>query len=127
MAKTYALRGLTGERFKRMQTRLRNEGKRHLRALVVRIYGERGGCCEKCLAALPLTELTPHHRHYRNQWEEQPEDVVLLCVDCHWELHERHRQDALTKGDAPFVDPLWVDDHGDIISGRKSPRVPGGN
>jgi hypothetical protein len=123
MARMDALRGLTGAQFRRMQTRLKNQGFKHLRELADRLYVERGGCCEKCGRQMERADLHPHHRHYRNQWDELPEDIVLMCNDCHRPLHERHRLGALTREDAPFIDPLWVDENGDIIAGRKSPRT----
>ena len=115
------LDGLIGDEFIRTHEMIKRQGATHLYALMKKLYKQRGECCEMCHEKLPIKELTPHHRHYRNQWFEEPEDIILMCKSCHRGLHERHKEDRLTREDAPFIDPLWVDKNGDIIPGRKSP------
>ena len=71
------------------------------------------GVCEDCSTDHSL-EL--HHLHYRTVGEEEPDDLLALCRDCH---HQRHR---LVCGDfcadpeevaderAAFEHALWKDD-----------------
>jgi 5-methylcytosine-specific restriction endonuclease McrA len=37
--------------------------------------------CERCHAHARILQL--HHRHYRNIYHEQPEDIEVLCKKCH--------------------------------------------
>lgn len=115
------LAGLTSDEFRRVLPEIKERGRKHIYAMMKKLYKQRGECCEMCHEKLTIKELTPHHRHYRNQWFEEPEDIVLLCKSCHCGLHERHVKGELTREDAPFIDPNWVDENGDIIPGRKSP------
>ncbi len=124
MGRSRELVGLTGEAFVRKQMQIKREGRKHLSKLVKRLYEERGQGCEMCHQKMNRENLTPHHRHYRNQFCEEPEDIVLLCAECHRGLHVRHKTFRLIQADAPYIDPLWVDGNGDIIPGRKSPRNP---
>jgi len=41
--------------------------------------------CEDC--ANPVVRLTFHHLHYRTLGEESPDDLALLCWDCHKQRH----------------------------------------
>ncbi len=45
----------------------------------------RGKQCQSCLATGCRIDL--HHKHYKNFKNERPEDVILLCADCHVSLH----------------------------------------
>lgn len=47
------------------------------------IVAQRGSRCERCNSEGPSLDL--HHLHYRSVGNEHPEDVVLLCRDCHAE------------------------------------------
>ncbi len=70
--------------------------------LAIEHYGKK---CARCGNA---KDLCVHHRHYRTVGFEQPErDIVLLCWDCHTDLHTRSKQKRLNKDDIPFVDPQW--------------------
>jgi hypothetical protein len=46
-----------------------------------KIIEERGNRCERCREQSVPLEL--HHVHYRSLGNEQPEDVQLLCGECH--------------------------------------------
>jgi len=48
------------------------------------IYQIRGKKCECCGS---VNDLHVHHLHYKNIFKEEPEDLVLLCADCHNEEH----------------------------------------
>jgi 5-methylcytosine-specific restriction endonuclease McrA len=39
-----------------------------------------GKACEKCGY---MFGLQVHHKHYRNLGDEKPEDLEVLCLDCH--------------------------------------------
>jgi hypothetical protein len=45
------------------------------------IIEQRGNRCERCLQ--DSASLALHHVHYRSLGNEQPEDVELLCRECH--------------------------------------------
>jgi hypothetical protein len=49
-----------------------------LRAEVIELRGQR---CQRCREDKPGLAL--HHVHYRTLGHETPEDVELLCADCH--------------------------------------------
>lgn len=70
------------------------------------------GSCEDCLADYPL-EL--HHLHYRTVGEEEPDDLLALCRDCH---HQRHRlisgqfstdPEEVEREKEAFAQALWRD------------------
>ena len=42
------------------------------------------GRCERCGGKVPVFL---HHRHYRTLGEEQPEDLLALCKECHGSAH----------------------------------------
>ena len=52
-----------------------------------KIIIERGCQCERCLAFGKVLHL--HHDSYKRFGHEEPEDVRLLCVSCHEEVHGR--------------------------------------
>jgi 5-methylcytosine-specific restriction endonuclease McrA len=43
-----------------------------------------GWTCEECGAT---DDITGHHKHYLNLGNEPPEDIEILCWDCHRERH----------------------------------------
>ena len=52
------------------------------------IIAARGRKCEKCRLG-PFSLLHLHHLTYIRFGSELPEDVQLLCVDCHGKLHPK--------------------------------------
>lgn len=48
------------------------------------IIQERDGACENCRSS---ENLQVHHKHYINIFNEQREDVLLLCRKCHKRVH----------------------------------------
>ena len=44
-----------------------------------------GWTCERCGAT---ENLTGHHRHYLNLGNELPEDIEVLCWECHKGRHQ---------------------------------------
>jgi len=64
--------------------------------------------CERCgFEAGSRKKFVVHHRHYRTFGNESPEDVCLLCLPCHTEIHDRADHFQLSLDDIPFVDPEW--------------------
>jgi 5-methylcytosine-specific restriction endonuclease McrA len=55
----------------------------HWRELRRTVRVRRGNRCEACGATAAEKPLELHHRHYDTLGRERPEDVRLLCVDCH--------------------------------------------
>jgi 5-methylcytosine-specific restriction endonuclease McrA len=49
--------------------------------------------CERCRRYQP-NGLELHHRHYATLGEERPQDLELLCVECHVEADEERRVEA---------------------------------
>lgn len=53
-----------------------------------RLIKERGRVCEKCGQEKPKS-MHLHHKNYDNVLgKERDEDLMLLCEDCHNELHQ---------------------------------------
>ena len=71
-----------------------------LRVRVLALERARHAC-----ALCPSTErLEVHHRSYQRRGFEQPEDVIVLCADCHSRHHRKERLDAIRAMDhAPLV------------------------
>jgi len=49
------------------------------------VMQHRGKACELCGSNL---NLQLHHKTYENAFEEEPEDLILLCRNCHKEQHK---------------------------------------
>lgn len=45
--------------------------------------------CQKCGSKFDARDLHVHHLHYRSFGNEKDEDVLLVCVKCHEEIHGR--------------------------------------
>lgn len=54
-----------------------------------KVAEQRGDRCERCGGEGVSLEL--HHVHYRTLGNEKPEDVELLCRECHAKADERRR------------------------------------
>ena len=50
------------------------------------LYNHRGRKCEKCGAT---KYLQVHHKHYKNIFKEEPEDLEILCKFCHQKQHNK--------------------------------------
>jgi hypothetical protein len=55
-----------------------------------KIIAERGDLCEVCKI---IPHFSLHHRTYIRLWQELPEDVLLVCKDCHDGIHKQNRLD----------------------------------
>jgi 5-methylcytosine-specific restriction endonuclease McrA len=61
------------------------------------LYANRGKKCERCRNT---KFLQVHHKHYRNIFKEEPEDLEILCNACHKKEHgigEKPKQVKKTK------------------------------
>lgn len=61
----------------------------HWRAFRAWILKERGRCCERCEER--YGEIDVHHVTYDNLGREKPEDVIVLCRECHDKEHGNGR------------------------------------
>lgn len=52
-----------------------------------KLVSQRGNRCERC--ACESTTLALHHKHYKSLGQELPDDLELLCADCHKEADEK--------------------------------------
>lgn len=53
------------------------------------LINERGSTCEKCGKPMPRSKINIHHRHYDKEFgAESGEDLIVICNDCHKELHQ---------------------------------------
>ncbi len=82
---------------KKRQTSRQRKYNGHLRStywLAMRraLFAERGKSCEWCHAT---AKLHVHHVTYERFGQERPEDLVILCRDCHMRVHAG--QPALSK------------------------------
>jgi hypothetical protein len=65
------------------------------KAFRVQIFAERGRTCQDCGKQTGVMHL--HHLHYRNFQHEKPEDVRVLCENCHEAVHSgKARAESLT-------------------------------
>lgn len=53
------------------------------------IYNERRCKCERCKKPLNINEFQVHHKHYKTLFNENNEDLELICVPCHKKHHNR--------------------------------------
>jgi hypothetical protein len=44
--------------------------------------------CQLCNKSKEETTLHTHHRTYENLYDELPEDLIVLCKDCHAKFHD---------------------------------------
>lgn len=49
-----------------------------------KLFAERGKVCERCRST---ERIQVHHLHYDNLFNEQLEDLMVLCVNCHRKEH----------------------------------------
>jgi hypothetical protein len=54
--------------------------------------------CQKCLSTIPVLQV--HHLTYDRFGDEDDQDLITLCLDCHEEIH-RKRRDSLAMGKEP--------------------------
>ena len=52
--------------------------------LKIDLFNKRGRICEKCLST---DKLHVHHLTYKNIFKEEPEDLIILCMECHKKEH----------------------------------------
>jgi len=69
----------------------KHRGKNHPRYVWPRRSQAVRALTDHCVVCLSMDRLHVHHIRYRGQrgLAERPEDCVVLCSDCHGELHER--------------------------------------
>jgi 5-methylcytosine-specific restriction endonuclease McrA len=53
-----------------------------IRAVVIEIHGS---ICQSCLEKTRYPQI--HHLTYKNLYNEEPEDLTLLCKKCHEKTH----------------------------------------
>ena len=84
-----------------------------IKSLKKELLKKRGRKCEICEKKVHLIKeplAYAHHRHYRTKGHERPQDISILCKECHEALHERSKTRTLDGRDVPFVDPQWEND-----------------
>jgi 5-methylcytosine-specific restriction endonuclease McrA len=79
------------------------------------VIEQRGNRCERC--EKESAPLALHHLHYDSFGNEQPEDVALLCAECHKEAHPR----ATTTWPKPKDEGLIVGPDGEARWGKFDP------
>lgn len=50
-----------------------------------------GNRCQVCNQSGRVVTLNTHHRTYKNLGNEKPEDLTVLCEDCHETFHRNKR------------------------------------
>lgn len=68
------------------------------------VIEQRGNRCEHC--AKESTSLALHHVHYRSLGSEKPEDVRLLCHECHLEADDARM--AKTRSKRDDIEEGWI-------------------
>ena len=61
----------------------------HWRRFREEIFEERNKTCESCKCDLTKTQYNIHHKNYRRVGKENKADVMLLCLKCHTEHHDK--------------------------------------
>jgi hypothetical protein len=51
-----------------------------------KLKSQRGNVCEHC--GIEIKNLEGHHTTYDNFGDEDDEDIILLCKDCHNYMHQ---------------------------------------
>jgi hypothetical protein len=64
-----------------------------------KVIEERGSRCQRC--GQESASLHLHHMHYRSFGSEQPEDVELLCAECHTKADEARATKGRPKYEVP--------------------------
>ena len=47
--------------------------------------------CEKCKKIKPFRQMTLHHLNYNCVGSERKEDLMIVCNNCHREIHEEEK------------------------------------
>jgi len=69
------------------------------KSLKRKVIEQRGNRCQRC--GQESVSLALHHLHYRSLGNEQPEDVELLCLECHTKADESRAAKGWPKRDEP--------------------------
>jgi len=56
-----------------------------------------GNCCQVCNRSRAEVQLDAHHRTYERLGNELPEDITVLCRDCHQLYEDKKRQESKIK------------------------------
>jgi len=73
----------------------------------------RGQRCQRCGKWKPIQCLAVHHLSYKNFKNEKPEDVVLICHECHQKEH------GLIKEKAPRPKRMKKGRNNDLMPGKR--------
>lgn len=66
---------------------------KHWRAKRKAIIEERQGVCEKCKKKIvEKGKMHVHHKTYVRIGDELPSDLMLLCEDCHHDIHNKRKK-----------------------------------
>ena len=57
-----------------------------------RILNERGHTCERCGCSLFDKSFEVHHLSYLRLGDEYDDDLMLLCPECHKEVHRKEEK-----------------------------------
>lgn len=87
------------------------------KVLKCQVIEQRGNRCQRC--GQESASLTLHHVHYRSLGSEQPEDVELLCAECHTGADEARATKSRPKHVEP--DEGWIVDSDGERWGRLDP------
>lgn len=63
------------------------------------IKQQRGYRCQLCNVSGFASSLHAHHKTYERLGEEHPEDITILCTDCHRIFHENKKVNEVPKLD----------------------------
>ena len=63
--------------------------------------------CEECGIHASDTLLIVHHRTYEHVTNEQPEELLLVCEECHHTLHDKEM--------IPFAERIYDESYIDVI------------
>lgn len=88
----------TKDRRKEYREYLKSDAWQQKRAMM---FGLRGRKCEKCDATDVTLQI--HHLTYANIFNEPPEDLQIVCIECHEKIHNKKPRVKKIKGDTEEV------------------------
>ena len=79
---------------------------RHWKQVREAAYHRAENCCRFCNISAADYRLHVHHKTYVNRGCEKPDDLVVLCADCHFWVHRFGRGGIVTHfDDFPLTEP----------------------
>ncbi len=70
---------------------------------------------KECVACFSKSRIVLHHINYQRLGEELDSDLIVLCWDCHNELHETHGRASEMKGSLYRITQEFIDEKRQLL------------